>query len=121
MSDPSIICTPPQQAVLRVVSVKVRQGVDPFIGELERGRRILRRIGVEATIRAWLATYAGPETGTILLTLEFADQPAFYRSQEAFGRAPGDEEFREWSRRLPELRSVLSDSLHIELTAPASG
>jgi hypothetical protein len=116
MSDPSIVCAPAEQAILRVVSVKVHRGVDAFIAELERGKSILRRCGVEADIRAWLATYAGTETGTLLVTLEFADQGAFFRSEQAFAKAPEDAEFGAWSRRLPELRSVMSDCLHVELT-----
>ncbi len=121
MSDPSIICATAEQAILRVVSVKVRRGVDAFVTELERGKSILRRCGVEANIRAWLATYAGPETGALVITLEFADQEAFFRSEQAFAAAPQDDEFQAWSRQLPEFRSVISDSLHIGLTTPETG
>jgi hypothetical protein len=69
---------------------------------------------VEAEIRAWLATYAGPDTGKVLVTFEFANQAAFFRCEQAF--APEDAEFRAWSQTLPELRSIVSDSLHVELT-----
>jgi hypothetical protein len=117
-SDPSIICAAEEQAILRVVSVQIHQGVDAFMTELERGKQILRKCGVEATIRAWLATYAGTGTGTVLVTLEFADQAAFFRSEQAFAKAPEDDRFRAWSQKLPEFRSVTSDSLHIELSAP---
>jgi len=115
-SDPSIICTQPQQAILRLVPVKVLRGVDAFIAELERGKAILRRCGVEADIHAWLATYAGTDTGTVLVTLQFADQAAFFRSEQAFAAAPQDEEFRAWSQTLPEFRTVISDSLYVKLT-----
>lgn len=44
-------------------------------------------------MRAWQATYAGSETGRIIVTLEFADLAAFARSEHAYAKAVADPEF----------------------------
>ncbi len=107
---------PTDRPILRLVTVDVHGGeVEDFARELERGRPILRRCGVEAEIRAWQATFAGPETGTVIVALEFADFAAFARSEEAYARAAGDAEFTTWAGGLALLRSLTSDSLHVEL------
>jgi hypothetical protein len=110
------IVLPTDRPILRLVTVDVHGGgVEDFARELERGRPILRRCGVEADVRAWTATYAGPDTGKVIVTLEFADFAAFARSEEAYARAAADPEFTTWAEGLAVLRSLTSDSLHIEL------
>jgi hypothetical protein len=72
--------TPRERSVLRLVEVET---TDPagFAREVAAGREIFMRIGVEARLRAWQATYAGSDVHRILLTLEFADGAAFARSE----------------------------------------
>lgn len=101
-----------------MVQVNVTGGLDAFAALLERGRPILARCGVEAHVRAWEATYAGPDTGKLFVTLEFADFSAFARLEEAYARAASDSEFSAWAEELALVRTLTSDSLHVEL-APA--
>jgi hypothetical protein len=109
---------PTDRPILRVVTVDVHDDVEVFAGELDRGRAILARCGVEATVRAWQATYAGTDTGRVIVTLEFADFAAFARSEEAYARAAADPEFAGWAGGLALIRTLTADSLHTEL-APA--
>jgi hypothetical protein len=111
----SAAVTPTDRPFLRVVHVDVTGGLDAFAALLERGRPILARCGVEARVRAWQATYAGPDTGKVFVTLEFADFAAFARSKEAYARAASDPEFSAWAEELALVRSPTSDSLHVEL------
>lgn len=106
---------PVDRPILRLVTVDIHGEVEEFTRELERGRAILQRCGVEAEVRAWEATYAGPETGKVIVSLEFADFEAFARSEQAYARAVADPEFAGWAERLALLRSLTSDSLHTEL------
>jgi len=107
---------PTDRPILRLVTVDVHGGrVEDFAHELERGRPILRRCGIEAEVRAWAATYSGPDTGKVIVTLEFADFAAFARSEEAYARAVTDPEFAAWAEGLVDFRSLASDSLHTEL------
>ena len=71
-----------------------------------------------AQIRAWQATYAGTDAGNVVITLEFADFAAFARSEPAYTQAASDPEFSTWAAGLAVIRTITSDSLHIEL-APA--
>jgi hypothetical protein len=86
-----------------------------FAREVAAGREIFMRIGVEARLRAWQATYAGSDVHRILLTLEFADGTAFARSETAFSGAIGDAEFEAWVARLDDMRKTTYDALHVEL------
>lgn len=103
-----------EKPILRMVIVETD---DPtaFANELEIGRPILRRIGVEATVRAWLATYAGPDVHRLVLTLEFSDGDAFARSEAAYSAGSGDAEYDAWVARLDALRTTTYDALHVEL------
>jgi hypothetical protein len=101
--------------ILRLVIVDVHGEVEGFAAELERGRSILRRCGVEAEVRAWQATYAGSHTGQVIVTLEFADFAAFARSEHAYAKAPADPEFTDWAEGLALMRTLTSDSLRVEL------
>jgi len=46
-----------------------------FLGELAAGKKILERLG--ANVRAAEATVGGPNTGNVIVALEFADMAAF--------------------------------------------
>lgn len=109
------VTIPSDRPILRTVLVDVHGQVADFVAELERGRPILKRCGVEAEVRAWQATYAGSDTGRIIVTLEFPDLAAFTRSEHAYATAADDPEFAAWARRLASIRRLTSDSLHIEL------
>jgi hypothetical protein len=111
---------PTDRPILRVVTVDVHDDVDAFAHELHRGRPILDRCGIEANVRAWQATYAGADTGKVIVTLEFADFAAFARSEEAYTRATSDAEFNAWAGRLALIRSLTSDSLHSEVASAAA-
>lgn len=100
--------------ILRILVVEVQDPAS-YIKEVKRGKPILRRLGIEGEIRVWQATYAGRETGTVIVTFEFADQASFARSEAAFENAHGDREYDAWVKDLEKTRKPTSDSLFEEL------
>jgi hypothetical protein len=111
------LVTPSNRPILRIVHLDVHGDLNDFVAELQRGRPILARCGIEAEVRSWQATYAGRDTGQVIVTLEFADLAAFARSEHAYAEAVGNPEFVAWATRLGDLRTITSDGLHIELGA----
>jgi hypothetical protein len=96
---------------LRIVGVKTNN-VSLYMQELDKGRAILKRLGVKTQIRVWRATYAGPETGALFVSQEYASWTAFADAQT---KIAGDKEFQDWLTNLDKVRSITSDSLYREL------
>ena len=100
-----------QAEVLRVVVVKAS---DPaaYVSEINRGRPIMKKAGSPGTIRVWQAKYAGVETGTIVVSIEYPDLAAL--AQDA-GRMTTDADVRTWLAGLDKVRTVVSDSIYNEM------
>jgi hypothetical protein len=96
---------------LRVIVVK-SDNVSAYVQELEKGRAMLKKLGVNVTLRIWKATYAGPETGTVVVSQEYASFAAFAEAQT---KTTGDPQFAAWVSSLDKLRTIVSDSLYREL------
>jgi hypothetical protein len=96
---------------LRVISVKT-DNVAAYIQQLEKGKAMLKRLGVSTTLRVWRATYAGPNTGTIIVSQEYPTWAAFAEGQ---AKAAADPEFSAWLAGLDKIRTVTSDSVYREL------
>ena len=108
----SLAATSPR--ILRIVVVEVKNP-DSYIKEVKRGKLILKRLGIEGEIRVWQATYAGKDTGMVIVTFDFVDKASFARSEAAFERAQGDREYDAWVKDLGNARRITSDSLFEEL------
>jgi len=100
--------------ILRIVVVEVQDPAS-YIKEVKRGKPILKRLGIEGEIRVLQATYAGKETGMVIVTFEFGDKASFARSEGAFENARGDREYDAWVKDLEKIRKLTSDSLFDEL------
>ena len=98
-------------AWLRVITVKT-DNVAAYVQELEKGRAMMKRLGVNATTRIWRATYAGPNTGTIVVSQEFPSWQAFLDAQ---GKTSADPQFSAWLAGLDKVRTITSDSIYREL------
>jgi hypothetical protein len=96
---------------LRVIVVK-SDNVGAYVQELEKGRAMLKKLGVNVTLRIWKATYAGPETGTVVVSQEYASFAAFAEAQT---KSTADPQFSAWVAGLDKLRTIVSDSLYREL------
>src|SRR5882672_12061576 len=56
-------------AVSRVIVVQTAD-VPGYVHEVETLQALLKKAGVPATLRVWRATYAGADTGSIVVTVE---------------------------------------------------
>lgn len=98
-------------AVQRVITVKT-DNVAAYIAELDKGRAMMKRLGVNSTLRVWRATFAGPNAGTVVVTQEYA---SFAALADANAKTSADPEFSKWLATLDKVRTITSDSLYREL------
>jgi len=96
---------------LRVVVVKT-DNVAAYMQELDKGRAMMKKLGINVTLRIWKATYAGPETGSVVVSQEYASFAAF---AEAQSKSSADAQFAAWLAGLDKVRTIVSDSLYREL------
>jgi hypothetical protein len=96
---------------LRVIMLK-SDNVTAYLQELDKGRAMMKRLGIQTQIRIWRATYAGPNTGTLVVTQEYPSWSAFAEAQT---KVTGDAAFMAWLANLDKVRTITSDSLYREL------
>lgn len=96
---------------LRVIVVKT-EDASAYLHELDKGKVMLKRLGITVQMRAWRATYAGPDTGSVIVSQEY---PSFAAFAEAAAKTAADPEFSQWLRSLDKVRKIASDSLYQEL------
>lgn len=95
-------------SVMRVVVVNTNN-VSEYIRELDKGRAIMKRLGIAAPIHVWRATFAGPDAGTIVVTQDYPSTQAF---ADAMVKAQADKEMTDWITGLGKVRTIVSDSLY---------
>src|SRR5437899_2307293 len=76
----------------RVVTVNTNN-LPAYLAELDKGRAMLKRLGVSVQLRVWRAQYAGPEAGTLIVTQEYPSWAAFADGQ---AKTMADPEFVKW-------------------------
>lgn len=97
--------------VLRVVTVKT-DDVATYLQEIGKARVMVKRLALPTTIRVWQATFAGPNTGTIIVSQEYPNLAAL---ADGTAKIAADEEYSQWLKNLNKIRTVISDSLYKEL------
>jgi hypothetical protein len=97
--------------VLRVVSIKT-EDVSAYLQQLEKGKEILRKLGITQQIRVWQATFAGPNAGSIVAAIEYPSMAAF---AEADAKSRADKDYQAWLKETAKIRTIVSDSLYKEL------
>src|SRR5580700_673051 len=98
-------------ACLRVIVVKT-DNVTNYLHELDKARAMSKRLGVAVQIHAYRATYAGTDTGELVVTIEYA---SFQAMAEAQVKQDADKEFSSWMASLEKMRTITSDSIYREL------
>jgi len=96
---------------LRVIVVKT-DNVTAYMQQLDKGRAMMKKLGINPTIRIWKATFAGPNAGTIIVSQEY---PSFAALAEAQSKGAADKDFSTWVEGLDKIRTIVSDSLYREL------
>jgi hypothetical protein len=100
-----------EAAVLRVVVVETSD-VAAYMSQLNSLKASLQRMGSKSTIRAWRARFAGPNAGSIVVAVEYADMAAF-AAEDA--RIAKDAEYQATLKAMGKVRKIVSDSLYEEL------
>lgn len=100
-----------QAEVSRVV-VAETSNVAAYLKEMDKVRALLKRVGSDASVRVWRARFAGPNAGSLVVTIEYADMATF-AADDAKMRA--DAEYDGLIKGLDAIRTIESDSLYEEL------
>ncbi len=97
--------------VLRVVVIKT-DNVAAYLQEIEKGREIMKKIGVTSQTRVWQATFAGPNAGSVVVGIEYPSLAAF---ADGYAKISADKDYQAWLKGLEKIRTIVSDSLYKEL------
>ncbi len=100
-----------KSTVLRVVVIKT-DDVSAYLQQLDKGREILKKLGVTQQIRVWQATFAGPNAGSVVAAIEYPSMTAF---AEADSKTRADKDYQAWLKETAKIRTIVSDSLYKEL------
>lgn len=96
--------------VLRVVVVKT-DNLAAYTQEIEKGRQIMKGLGVQQLTRVWQARFAGPEAGSVVVSIEYPSMDAF---ADAYKKTSASNDYQTWLKDLDKVRKIVSDSLYTE-------
>lgn len=99
-----------KSTVLRVLVIKT-DNVAGYVQELDKGQALLKKLGVQETLRVWQARFAGPEAGSVVVSIEFPSMSALVDSDT---KTNANSEYKEWLKGLDKIRKIVSDSLYTE-------
>jgi ABC-type sugar transport system substrate-binding protein len=97
--------------VLRVVVIKT-DDVSAYLQQLEKGKEIMKKLGITQQIRVWQATFAGPNAGSVVAAIEYPSMAAF---ADADAKTRADKDYQAWLKDTGKIRTIVSDSLYREL------
>ncbi len=96
--------------VLRVVVVKTDNPA-AYVQEIEKGRQIMKSLGVQAATRVWQARFAGPEAGAVVVSIEYPSMEVF---ADAYKKTNASTDYQNWVKDLDKIRKIVSDSIYTE-------
>ena len=97
--------------VIRVIIVKT-DNPTAYAQALEEGKAIMKKAGITETIHVYQATYAGPNAGSVAVSVEY---PSLVALAEAEAKLRADKDYGAWLKTLDKLRTIVSDSIYREL------
>jgi hypothetical protein len=103
----------PASTVLRVIAVQTPD-IKAYRHEVETLQGEFKKEGLPVTLRVWRATYAGPDTGTIIVTVEIPDIGTLAKIEEAVMKP--NSALGATMKRIEAIRKIASDSLYEELS-----
>lgn len=98
---------------LRVVAVSTSD-VEAYVAELGKGKQMMAKLTPKMVMRAWQATFAGEETGAVIVSLEYPGSISAFAT--AWEKTLADKKMAAWLKGLGGLRELVSDSLYRELS-----
>ena len=106
-----VLASSAEATVLRVVVVETND-VAAYMGQLNTLKASLQRLGSKSTVRAWRARFAGPNAGSIVVAVEYADMASFAAEDSMIAK---DAEYQATLKSMSQVRKIVSDSLYEEL------
>jgi hypothetical protein len=97
--------------VIRVVIVKTDNPA-AYAQALEEGKAITKKAGLPTNIHVYQATYAGPDTNAVAVSIEY---PSMAALAEAEAKLRADKDYATWIKGLDKIRTIVSDSIYREL------
>jgi len=109
------------EPVIQVVTVQVEPGqLEKYRGEVKKLVGVMERLGSKGTIRMWQTTAGGPDTGNMLVGVEYPDAAAWAADS---AKLADDAEWQKIMSGLPAMRTVVSTSIwrDVSTTSGAAG
>jgi hypothetical protein len=103
----------PASTTLRVIAVQTSD-IKTYRHEVETLQDQFKKEGLPVTLRVWRATYAGPDTGTIIVTVEVPDLATLAKVDDAVMKP--NSPLGATMKRIEAIRKITSDSLYEELS-----
>jgi hypothetical protein len=103
----------PASTTLRVIAVQTPD-IKAYRHEVEILQGEFKKEGLSVTLRVWRATYAGPDTGTIIVTVEVPDLATLAKIEDAVLKP--NSSLSATMKRIEAIRKITSDSLYEELS-----
>jgi hypothetical protein len=98
--------------VSRVIVVQTAD-VAGYVHEVETLQALLKKAGVAATLRVWRATYAGIDTGSIVVTVEVPNLAGIAKVEDSIRANP---DLAAEMKKIGAMRKIVSDSLYEALS-----
>jgi hypothetical protein len=114
LAGSAMAAEPEGSAVMRIVTIQTAD-VRTYAHELSVEEGMLRRVGINCAFKVWQAQFAGPESGTIIVQLQFPSFEMFARYLDAGRTHP--ELLPQFNKFNPSLRKIVSDSIYREVPA----
>ena len=95
-------------AVSRVIVVQTAD-VPGYVHEVETLQALLKKAGVTATLRVWRASYAGADTGSIVVTVEVPNLAGIAKVEDTVRTNP---DVAAEMKKINAMRKIVSDSLY---------
>ena len=100
--------------VINVLTADTGGDTAKFLEFVKRARAITEQYGGTGQQRAWMATLAGPNTGTAVVTIEYPSMVSMAESGAKIGPSP------EWQKFIADFQAagmrILSNSVSVEIT-----
>jgi hypothetical protein len=95
-------------AVSRVIVVQTAD-VPGYVHEVETLQALLKKANVPATLRVWRASYAGSDTGSIVVTVEVPNLAGIAKIEDSLRTNP---DLAAEMKKISGMRKIVSDSLY---------
>ena len=100
--------------VINVLAIDTGGDTDKFLGFAKRAREITEKHGGTGRQRVWLSTLAGPNTGSVIVAVEYPSMISMAQSQAKVNTTP------DWQKFIDDFQKsgmrVVSSSLSTEVT-----